>query len=1396
MAALGMILAYYGKAVEMENVRHATGVSRDCMSAADMVRAARHYGLVAKAFTRHDPADLRTLPVPFVAHLGFIHFVVVEGITDTHLLVNDPAVGRRKIALEDVGESFTGIVISFEPGPDFYREARPEIPMRAYLQRVGRSTSGAWILLALAAICGLMLGLPLIGFIATAARLPAGNVQIAGELALLAIATLSYGTVSAIMGSALNRLRTTMASSQAEDIARRLRAVPFSFFAYRLPWRLRTTIYSQAEVARVLCEDLLPALLRLPVVALLLIAAWWLVEPSIGIVLSLLSGMALLAWPLLFRWRSGYMRQRSEAPESNIAAVANTLEEIENLKLANMADEYLVSSAGARALRQLNRQRAGLACCAIDTLAQGLHLVLPLALLAAGALVGRTAPLGPGEWLAGFLIAVTLAAELQRWATLPGKLDHAQHQLLHIDDVYRQPPQAEPATSIQTDPDLPSGALEMRGVVFGYAIVKPSLLTGVDLRLAPGEQLGITGPSGSGKSTLGGLLCGLHRPQGGQIKVGAGDTATTPLVAWVDKSAFFFEGSVRDNLCLGRMDVAPQDIDRALRDACIDELLADRPGGLDAHIEARGRNFSGGQLQRLEIARALIGNPAILILDEATDALQPALEAAIRAKLRRRGCSLIIISHRASTFEACDRVIRMQSGRIVDASSALAMPAAETQPTQHMTVDAYATEIEGGEDEWLDAEPIDETRRQALIAAFAAVARAVGQPCTHELRMAAPPDRIGSLLIALARQEGMLVRRVRLAEARLWRMDHGPLIAFLRSNNHHPVALLPRGYRYRMAGAPPSTVTEIDSSTLCREAYCLYPGANDAPASPRHMLRRALGSASVDLWRALGTSVATWAIAALPPLFVFWMLSAPGAMSQALPPLLMGMAAFVIASGLIEFARQLALLRIESTVESRLLLRLQQHLVRLRPGFVRRFSPEQLWNSVAGFNRLLQRTQVKPLSRLLNGGFMLTTTFLLALIAPAQLPLALLLVLPALLASPMVTGLSRQTRQRQSAADTIARRLLIDILRGIARLRQLDADGALLARWQEQDANERRLSQRLRAWDRLDEWWADSYPWLALVPWLGGLIAAGASPAVMLTTTLALIVGIRGAHDLGMAWAELRRSDLFIAESRTLTEEAAEPGAAPGRPSVSAAEPIVMDGICFHYSGTHAPALADVSLRIEPGQFIVIAGPSGGGKSTLLRLLLGFEVPDAGEVRIGPQRLADLDLAAWRRGVGAVRQDERLESASTLRSQISGLSPYGLDEVWKVAQQVVLAEDIRGMPMGMQTIVEGNKISTGQEQRLLIARQLIRRPSLLILDEATNAIPEQVQAELFANLRARGITCIVVSHRESTLALADRIFFIDAGRLVWNGPPAALVNEQRLLALMRAERAVEEIITP
>ena len=255
-----------------------------------------------------------------------------------------------------------------------------------------------------------------------------------------------------------------------------------------------------------------------------------------------------------------------------------------------------------------------------------------------------------------------------------GSIQLIKGALERLEDIYNYPRDHLTQNDVAGDllnPKL-TGRIELKDVRFGYSILEAPLLSGLSISIRPGTRVALVGASGSGKSTLGRLICGLYKPWSGEVLCDGRPIVDIPMhiransIAYVDQDICLFEGTMRDNLTLWDVTTAEADLSRVLKESVIQEDIATRAGNYDCYVNEGGANFSGGQRQRIEIARALVSNPSIIVLDEATAALDPVTEKMIDDNLRRRGCTCIMIAHRLSTIRDCDEIIVLQQGRIVE----------------------------------------------------------------------------------------------------------------------------------------------------------------------------------------------------------------------------------------------------------------------------------------------------------------------------------------------------------------------------------------------------------------------------------------------------------------------------------------------------------------------------------------------------------------------------------------------------------------------------------------------------------------------------------------------------------------------------------------------------------
>jgi NHLM bacteriocin system ABC transporter peptidase/ATP-binding protein len=683
-AALAIVLAYHGRYVPLEELRVACGVSRDGSKASNILRAARDYGLVANGYKR-EPSHLDAMPRPMIIHWNFNHFVVLEGIGPRGVYLNDPAHGPRVVTHEEFDSSFTGIALVFSTGPEF----RPGGERRGLLPALARRLHGARGAIAYAIVGGLALVVP--GMVVPAfTRVFIDDVLVKGLMSwvtpllyLMGVTALIRAALSWVQLSHLLRLETKFALQTSSTFFWHVLRLPVSFFAQRYAGEIGSRVAINDRIASLLAEELATTVLNIVMISFyaVLMIKYDLVLTVLGVATALLN---LVIFRYVARRRKD-LNQRLRRDQGALLGVAMSgLQSIETLKANGWESDFFSKWAGYQ-VKAVNGQQA------IDLQSRALSVVPTMLLAVNTALlfgIGGVRVMNGGMSI-GMLIAfqalmLSFLSPVNRLVELGSTLDEVSGDMHRLDDVLRAPLDARadliaPIASAESDVAEEhrstrgklTGRLELRDVTFGYSRFDPPRIEKFELTIRPGSRVALVGASGCGKTTIAKLVCGLYAPWSGEVLLD-GRTRDTiardellASFAVVDQDIFLFEGTVKDNLTLWDTTVDEVDLLRAARDACIHDEIASRAGGYASMVDEGGRNFSGGQRQRLEIARALVGNPSLLVLDEATSALDPSTEEEIDNNLRRRGCTCLIVAHRLSTIRDCDEILLLDAGRIV-----------------------------------------------------------------------------------------------------------------------------------------------------------------------------------------------------------------------------------------------------------------------------------------------------------------------------------------------------------------------------------------------------------------------------------------------------------------------------------------------------------------------------------------------------------------------------------------------------------------------------------------------------------------------------------------------------------------------------------------------------------
>ncbi|MFJ2302020.1 NHLP family bacteriocin export ABC transporter peptidase/permease/ATPase subunit [Streptomyces sp. NPDC087787] len=676
-ASLAMVLGHYGRHVPLEELRIACGVSRDGSRASNLLKAARGYGLTAKGM-QMDTAALAGVKAPAVLFWEFNHYVVYDGmgrrLGRRGVYVNDPGKGRRFVPMEDFDTSYTGVVLVMEPGEDFEKGGRRPGVLGTLPARM-RGTAGTMPAAVLASLLLVAVG----AAVPALSRTYIDTYLIGGRTSLLGVLFTSMGacvllTVVLTWLQQANLLHGRLISSTLAGarFLRHLLRLPVTFFAQRAPADLVQRLASNDQVAETLARDLAAAGVDAVVVVLYALLLYT-YDPQltfVGIGVALLNVVAMRVVVRLRATRTAKLR----ADNARLTNTAYTgLQLIETMKATGGEDGYFRTWAGQHAATLEEQQRLGVPTAWLGVVAPALATLNSALILWIGGMRAVEGHISVGLLVAFQALVTRFTAPLTRLNGVAGRIQDFAADVARLKDVENF--QADPLYTRPRGGDSTRrlrGHVELENITFGYSPLDKPLLTGFDLTVGPGRQVALVGGSGSGKSTVSRLISGLYTPWDGVIRIDGQRLEDIPRgalaasVSFVDQDVFLFEGTVRDNVALWDPSIPDDSVVEALRDAALYEVVTRRPGGIHSRVEQDGRNFSGGQRQRLEIARALVRRPSILVLDEVTSALDAETEQTVMDNLRRRGCACVVIAHRLSTVRDSDEIVVLQHGTVVE----------------------------------------------------------------------------------------------------------------------------------------------------------------------------------------------------------------------------------------------------------------------------------------------------------------------------------------------------------------------------------------------------------------------------------------------------------------------------------------------------------------------------------------------------------------------------------------------------------------------------------------------------------------------------------------------------------------------------------------------------------
>ncbi len=672
-ASLCMVLAYYNKWIPLEQARLDCGVSRDGSNAFNVLKAAENYGMEAAGYKLEPEELFEDGMFPCIVHWEFNHFVVCDGIKGDRVYLNDPAKGSYSVTREVFDDAFTGIVLMMEPGEDFQPGGKPKSVKDFVIKRLA-GTGVAFAFVVITTVISSLMGILNAGFtrVFYDQLLQGRNMDWVFPffigLGIITLVEIVTAWVQAIYSLRINGKMDAVGNS---TFMWKILHLPVEFFTQRLAGDIQGRQASNASIAGTVVNTVAPLFLNTAMMFFYLIVMirHSIVLTCIGL-LSVSVNAAVSKFISNKRINITRVMMRDQGKLS--AATVGAVDMIETIKASGAENGYFEKWSGYQAsvnTQTVRFQKQDTVLGFIPGMVTGILDTLVLCLGILYTLQGNFT-VGMITAFQGFMNSFTAPASML--ISAGQVIQEMKTSMERIEDVMEYPDDPAFNREEATEYSKLSGTLSMKNVTFGYSRLADPLITDFNLEIKTGQRVAFVGPSGCGKSTLSKLISGLYAPWSGEILFDGKPIDTidrnifTGSVAVVDQDIILFEDSISGNIKMWDSSIEDFEMIMAARDAKIHEDIMERKGGYQYKITEGGKDFSGGQRQRLEIARVLAQDPTMIIMDEATSALDARTEYEVVKSIKDRGITCIVIAHRLSTIRDCDEIIVLDHGKVVE----------------------------------------------------------------------------------------------------------------------------------------------------------------------------------------------------------------------------------------------------------------------------------------------------------------------------------------------------------------------------------------------------------------------------------------------------------------------------------------------------------------------------------------------------------------------------------------------------------------------------------------------------------------------------------------------------------------------------------------------------------
>ena len=673
-ASLAMVCAYYNKWIPLEQIRVDCGVSRDGANAKNLLVAARSYGFVAKGY-RYEPDDLKKNgKFPCIIHWNFNHFVVLDGFKGKKAVINDPAKGNYTVSMETFDKSFTGICLMFEPNENFV----PSGKRKSVLSFAVKRLSGAKVAVVFVVFTTLISAL--IGVITPAFSRIFMDRLLTHEspdwfypflIALSAMSALQL-VISALETYYSNRINGKLATVGSSTFLWKVLHLPMEFFSQRLAGDIQGRQGSNAGIANSVVNTFAPLALNAIMMVFYLVV---MIRYSWILTLVGLSSLVINAWmsSIISKKRVNITRVSMRDAGKLAGATVAGVEMIETIKASGAENGFFERWAGYQASVNAQKVKYAKINQYLGMIPSVVSTITGIVVLTLGVWFAMEGTFTVGMIMAFQGVLSSFSAPATTFISAGQTIQEMRTQMERVEDVMEYCEDDCYKTEVKEENfSKLKGTIELKNVTFGYSRLSEPVIRDFSLTVKPGQRVALVGTSGCGKSTISKLVSGLYQPWSGEILYDGKHLSEidrdvfTGSLAVVDQEIARFEGTIAENIKMWDNSIEDFEMIMAARDSQLHEEIMRRDGGYNYRIAEGGKDFSGGQRQRLEIARVLAQDPSIIILDEATSALDAKAEEDLGKAVKDRGSTCIVVAHRLSTVRDCDEIIVLDHGVAVE----------------------------------------------------------------------------------------------------------------------------------------------------------------------------------------------------------------------------------------------------------------------------------------------------------------------------------------------------------------------------------------------------------------------------------------------------------------------------------------------------------------------------------------------------------------------------------------------------------------------------------------------------------------------------------------------------------------------------------------------------------